>query len=79
MAVLCAPAGMGQPLRVDAALSVGAVALSSPAVFGDCRQVTPTRVTLVDLDSLDEAPGPLSYTRWVENCDTTDPGCPGTR
>lgn len=74
-AVLCPPAGKGQPLRVDAALSVGAVTLAAPAIFGDCGQVTPKRVTLVDLDSLDEAVGPLAYTRWVEFCDTSDPDC----
>jgi hypothetical protein len=77
--VLCPPSGRGQPLRVDAALSVATVTLSSPAVFGDCGQVTPKRVTIVDLDSLDEAAGPLAYTRWVEFCDTSDPDCRGTR
>jgi hypothetical protein len=32
-------------------------------------------VTPIDLDSLDEAGGPLKYTRWVEFCDTADPDC----
>jgi hypothetical protein len=50
--------------------------LASPAVVGDCGQTTPKRVTLVDLDSYDEAGGPFKYTRWVEFCDTTDPDCP---
>ena len=75
-AVLCPPSGKGQPAKVGTALTVGSVALASPAIFGDCGQTTPKRVTLVDLDSYDEAGGPSKYTRWVEFCDTTDPDCP---
>jgi hypothetical protein len=75
-AVLCPPSGKGQPATVGTPLTVGSVGLASPAVFGDCGQTTPRRVTLVDLDSYDEAGGPFKYTRWVEFCDTTDPDCP---
>lgn len=77
-AVLCPPSGKGQPAKVGTALNVGSVALASPAIFGDCGQTTPMRVTLVDLDSYDEAGGPYKYTRWVEFCDTTDPDCTST-
>jgi hypothetical protein len=75
-AVLCPPSGKGQPAEVGAALTVGSVSLASPAIFGDCGQTTPKRVTLVDLDSYDEAGGPLKFTRWMEFCDTSDPDCP---
>ena len=74
-AVLCPPSGKGQPSTLGTPLTVGSVALASPAIFGDCGQTTPKRVTLVDLDSYDEAAGPFKYTRWVEFCDTTDPDC----
>ena len=75
-AVLCPPSGKGQPSTLGTPLTVGSVALASPAIFGDCGQTTPKRVTVVDLDSYDEAGGPYKYTRWVEFCDTTDPDCP---
>jgi hypothetical protein len=75
-AVLCPPSGKGQPLQLEAALTVGELALAAPAIFGDCGEVTPKRVTVVDLDSYDEGAGPFKYTRWVEFCDTTDPDCP---
>jgi hypothetical protein len=75
-AVLCPPSGKGQPATLGTPLTVGSVAMAAPAVFGDCGQTTPQRVTLVDLDSYDEAGGPMKYTRWVEFCDTTDPDCP---
>jgi hypothetical protein len=75
-AVLCPPSGKGQPVELDASLTVGELALAAPAIFGDCGGVTPKRVTVVDLDSYDEGAGPFSYTRWVEFCDTTDPDCP---
>jgi hypothetical protein len=78
-AVLCPPSGKGQPQQIDVALSVGEVSLASPAIFGDCGEVTPKRVTVVDLDSYDEAGGPFGYTRWVEFCDTADPDCPALK
>ena len=74
-AVLCPPSGKGQPQSIDTPLTVGGISLSTPAIFGDCGQVTPVRVTLIDLDSYDEAGGPFGYTRWVEFCNTTDPDC----
>lgn len=57
-------------------LTIGSVHLAAPALFGDCGQTTPKRVTLVDLDSYDEAGGPFGFTRWVELCDTSDADCP---
>jgi hypothetical protein len=75
-AVLCPPSGKGQPLAIAAPLTIGEIALASPAIFGDCGQVKPTRVTVIDLDSFDKASGPFGFTRWVEFCDTTDPDCP---
>ena len=44
-------------MRVGTPLTVGSVALSAPAIFGDCGQTTPKRLTLVDLDSYDELAG----------------------
>lgn len=75
-AILCPPSGKGRPRQIDTPLTVGSVALASPAIFGDCGQTAPRRVTLVDLDSYDESAGPAAFTRWVELCDTTDPDCP---
>jgi hypothetical protein len=74
--VLCPPSGKGQPLAITAPLTIGEIALTSPAIFGDCGLVKPTRVTVIDLDSFDTAGGPFGFTRWVEFCDTTDPDCP---
>ena len=75
-AVLCPPSGKGQPATLGTPLTLGSIALASPGIFGDCGQTTPKRVTLVDLDSYDEAAGPFKYTRWVEFCDTTESDCP---
>ena len=77
-AVLCPPSGEGRALTLDAPLTIGAVALASPALFGDCGQTTPKRVTVIDLDSYEEAGGPFGYTRWVEFCETSDPDCPAS-
>jgi len=74
--ILCPPSGKGRPLTITAPLTIGTVALTSPAIFGDCGLVKPTRVTVIDLDSFDKAGGPFGFTRWVEFCDTTDPDCP---
>ena len=74
-AVLCPPSGAGQPQPIDTPLTVGGISLAAPAIFGDCGQVTPRRVTLIDLDSYDEAGGPFGYKRWVEFCDIADPDC----
>lgn len=74
-AVLCPPYGQGQPLQIGAPLTIGSIALSAPAVFGNCGEVKPVRVTLIDLESYDENGGPFGFTRWVEFCDTMDPDC----
>lgn len=75
-AILCPPSGTGRPATVGTPLTIGSVHLAAPALFGDCGQTTPKRVTLVDLDSYDEAGGPFGFTRWVELCDTSDADCP---
>ena len=74
-AVLCPPSGKGRPLTITAPLTIGTVALTSPAIFGDCGLVKPTRVTVIDLDSFDKAGGPFGFTRWVEFCNITDSDC----
>jgi hypothetical protein len=74
-AILCPPSVKGRPLTITAPLTIGTVALTSPAIFGDCGLVKPTRVTVIDLDSFDKAGGPFGFTRWVEFCDITDPDC----
>jgi len=73
--LVCPPDGTGVPAPMDGPLSLGPVTLAEPAVFGDCGSVTPTRVTIVDLASVDDAAGPVPFTRWVEFCDTSDPDC----
>jgi hypothetical protein len=50
--------------------------MTRPALFGDCGQTTPQRVALVDLDSLNQEPRPMPFTRWVEFCNTADRDCP---
>lgn len=72
--VVCPPSGEGSPLSLDAALSVDGVTLTRPALFGDCGQTTPVRVTLVDLESTDTSLR-FPFTRWAEFCDVTDPDC----
>ena len=71
--VLCPPDGKGSPRPLDAPLDVGGVRLTSPALFGDCGQTKPVRVTLVDLDATTEAS--LPFQDWAEFCDTKDPDC----
>ena len=71
--VLCPPDGEGSPRPLDAPLDVGGVRLTSPALFGDCGQTKPVRVTLVDLDATTEAS--LPFQDWAEFCDTKDPDC----
>jgi hypothetical protein len=71
--VLCPPDGKGPPRPLDAPLDVGGVRLTSPALFGDCGQTKPVRVTLVDLDETTEAS--LPFQDWAEFCDTKDPDC----
>ncbi len=62
-------------VEVDTAVTVDAVEWANPGIFGDCGITSPERVTLVDLDSHDEALGVVPFARWIELCDTTDPDC----
>jgi hypothetical protein len=72
--VVCPPSGEGSPLSMDVPLSVDGVTFTRPALFGDCGQTTPVRVTLVDLESTDTSLR-FPFTRWAEFCDVTDPDC----
>jgi hypothetical protein len=71
--VLCPPDGKGSPRSLGTPVEVGGVQLASPALFGDCGQTKPVRVTLVDLDETTEAAFP--FQDWAEFCDTKDPDC----
>ncbi len=71
--VLCPPDGKGSPRPLGTPVEVDGVQLASPALFGDCGQTKPVRVTLVDLDATTDAP--LPFQNWAEFCDTKDPDC----
>jgi hypothetical protein len=71
--VLCPPDGKGSPRPLGTPVDVGGVQLASPALFGDCGQTKPVRVTLVDLDATTEDAFP--FQNWAEFCDTKDPDC----
>lgn len=76
--VLCPPSGKGEPRRLDSSVTVGELRFEQPAIFGDCGQTKPLRVTLVDLKSSDGSQAPLPFARWVEFCASTDPDCPAS-
>ena len=71
--VLCPPDGTGSPRPLGSPVEVAGVRLASPALFGDCGQTTPVRVTLVDLSTTTDQAFP--FQRWAEFCDTADPDC----
>jgi len=71
--VLCPPDGKGSPRPLGTPVEVGGVQLASPALFGDCGQAKPVRVTLVDLDATTD--GAFPFQIWAEFCDTKDPDC----
>ena len=71
---LCPGGGTGSPLRLEGPIDLGTLRLASPAVYGDCGDTTPVRITVVDLDSAGDGRPP--YTRWVEFCLGSDPDCP---
>lgn len=73
--VLCPPAGTGQPLTLASPLTLGSNTYARPAMFGDCGQTKPRRITIVDLDSYTDGDGLPPYTRWTEFCDTNDADC----
>lgn len=71
--ILCPPDGQGSPRSLAAAVQVDGLQMRQPALFGDCGQTSPSRVTLVDLASTtDEA---FPFATWAEFCDSTDPDC----
>jgi hypothetical protein len=71
--MLCPPDGRGSPRPLDTPVEVGGVALANPALFGDCGQTRPVRVTLVDLSATTDQTFP--FRNWAEFCDTRDPDC----
>ena len=73
--IVCPPSLEAAPIPLMGSLTVGDMQLASPALFGDCGDVRPVRVTLIDLDSYDEGAGGLPFTRWAEFCGITDPDC----
>ncbi len=73
--VVCPPDAKGTPDLLGASLTLGQATLQQPAVFGDCGQTQPERITVVDLASVNADAGPLPFTRWIEFCNTTDPDC----
>lgn len=73
--VLCPPSGPGAPATLGAPLTLGDLQLTRPAIFGDCGQTKPIRVTVVDLDSYNNGETRFPFTRWAEFCKTTDPDC----
>jgi len=72
--VVCPPSGEGEPSPVSTALTIGDLSFAEPAIFGDCGEVAPARVTIVDLSTFDGGMLPVFGT-WVELCDTSDPDC----
>jgi hypothetical protein len=60
---------------VGTSLSFVGAEYTRPGLFGDCGITAPVRVTLVDLDSYDDALGVVPFARWVELCATSDPDC----
>lgn len=73
--VACPPDTTATPDLLGASLTLGNATLAQPAVFGDCGQTTPARITIVDLASAGPDSAPFPFTRWIEFCDTTDPDC----
>ncbi len=72
---LCPPQGDAAPTPLTGPIAVGDLELSNPAIFGDCSEVKPARVTVIDLDSFEEGAGGLPFARWAEFCNTADPDC----
>ncbi len=72
---LCAPSGKGTATELSAPLSINGTDFSHPAIYGDCGQTKPVRVTIIDLDSYNNDATKLPFARWAEFCNTTDPDC----
>lgn len=71
----CPPSGKGTARSLGSPLTINGTDYATPAVFGDCGQAKPTRVTIVDLDSYNDGATQLPFSRWAEFCDVSDPDC----
>lgn len=72
---ICPDSRDGRPQTLTNPVALGDTHFAAPAVFGDCGVTKPARVTLVDLDSIDDDGSLPAFTRWAEFCDVTDPDC----
>ena len=73
--LLCPPSGKGTARTLGSALTINGTDYTKPAIYGDCGQTKPVRVTIIDLDSYNDGATQLPFTRWAEFCDTSDPDC----
>lgn len=71
---LCPPRGDGALMPLNGSIDLGTIQFDNPAIFGDCGETSPERVTLVDLDSNAEGALP-PFVDWLEFCDVKDPDC----
>lgn len=72
--VVCPPSQEGSPLALGGPANIGGIDMTEPAIYGDCGETSPARVTVVDLADIDESQQ-FVFTRWAEFCDVTDPDC----
>ncbi len=73
--LLCPPSGKGTARALSTPLTINGTEFTHPAIYGDCGQAKPTRVTIIDLDSHNDGATKPPFTRWAEFCNTTDPDC----
>lgn len=71
---VCPPSGKGAPQPLGGAMPIGDLDLAEAAAFGDCGTTKPSRVTVVDLTSVDAATQ-FPFERWAEFCLIADPDC----
>ncbi len=72
--VLCPPSQEGSPALLDGPATIGGIDMTEPAIYGDCGETSPARVTVVDLADVDDSQQ-FVFTRWAEFCDVTDSDC----
>ncbi len=72
---LCPPSGTGTARQLSASLTINGTYYTHPAIYGDCGQTKPVRVTIIDLDSYNNDTTKLPFDRWAEFCNTADPDC----
>ncbi len=73
---VCGTDGVGAPSPLEPGFTVGLLAFTNPAIYGDCGVTAPKRVTIIDLDSVE--PDGSTFSRWLEFCDISDADCQGT-